>query len=87
MDTFEDLQAFRWFRNYGMTTGWDLIRKWLSIDCHAYFAWDDLGPVWKHTRGGVEAAKLLVTLSRQRPAEQVTESSRRGYAHLQPRQL
>jgi len=84
MDSFEDLQAFKWFWDYGMVTRTSAVRDWMSIDCHAYFAWDDLGPAWKHSGGGVQAAKLLVQVlrgGRQRP----TETSRTGYAHLAPR--
>jgi len=85
MDSFEDLQAFSWFKDYGMVKRRDLINSWMTIDCHAYFAWDDLGPVWAHTGGGVEAAKLLVALGKMGRADRVSESVRRGYAHLRPR--
>lgn len=62
MDTLEDARAFWWYRQRGRTNFGELARSWLSIDCHAHFAWDDIMPAFVHLRGGVDLMYLLADL-------------------------
>lgn len=62
MDTLEDLKAFWWYRQRGRTTFSELARSWLSIDCHAHFAWDDPMPAFVHCRGGAQLFFVMAEL-------------------------
>lgn len=64
VDSLEDARAFWWHWQRGRTTFGDLARQWLSVDCHAYLAWDDPLPAVAHCHGGVGAARVLIELLR-----------------------
>lgn len=75
MDTLEDARAFWWYRQRGRTNFGELARMWLSIDCHAHFAWDDLMPAFVHCRGGVQPLFVLADLLKSSQA--LTPASRK----------
>lgn len=84
MDSFEDAQSFWHYHRRGKLGYGALFQDWLSVDCHAYFAWDDLGPVWKHSGYGVEALKLVVKLLKWEKVHPLSGLSSRASDRAEP---
>lgn len=69
VDVLEDLKSFMWYRKREMAKWPELFSPWLSANCHAYLARDDMRPAFSNLECGIQIARVIADSMRTKSEE------------------